>query len=130
MKKTILPCLAFLCIFLFSCSKEKTPAELLQKKWIANSQELLGSTIPLTDGSYLKFNSTTTGEDYKGSNKTTGAFTYTLSEAGTSLAIVDADSNGGNYNYTWMVETLTSTDLTISANLGAFGVTRIKLSAE
>jgi hypothetical protein len=130
MKKTILPCVAFLCLFLFSCTKEKTPAELLQKKWIANSQELMGSTVPLSDGSYLKFSSTIVGEDYKGSNKTTGAFTYTLDEAGTSLAIKDTDNNGGNYNYTWTVEELTETNLTLSATLGAFGVTRIKLSAQ
>jgi hypothetical protein len=130
MKKTILHSLAILCLFLFSCTEEKKPAQLLQKKWIANSQEVLGSTVPLTDGSYLKFIDGTAGEDYKGSNKTAGAFTYTLDEAGTSLAIVDTDNNGGNYNFTWTVEQLTETDLTISANTGIFGVTRLKLTAE
>ncbi|MFZ9848599.1 MAG: hypothetical protein ACO3EE_10665 [Flavobacteriales bacterium] len=130
MKKTILHSLAIACLFLFSCTEEKKPAQLLQKKWIANSQEVLGSTVPLNDGSYLKFIDGTAGEDYKGSNKTTGAFTYTLDEAGTSLAIVDTDSKGGNYNFTWTVEQLTETDLTISANTGIFGVMRLKLTAE
>ena len=132
MKKTFLLLLSILTLAITSCTKEetKTPAQLLQKKWIANSQEVMGSTVTLNDGSYLKFNAGSTGEDYKGSNSSTGAFTYTLNEAGNSLAIVDNDSKGGNYNYTWTVETLTATSLTISTNTGLFGIMRIKLSAE
>lgn len=86
--------------------------------------------MTLTDGSSLTFNADNKGSDYKGSNKTTGAFTYTLNDAGNSLAIVDTDNNGGNYNYTWTVETLTESDLTISTNTGMFGVMRIKLKAQ
>ena len=56
--------------------------------------------------------------------------TYTLNDAGNYLAIVDTDNNGGNYNYTWTVETLTESDLTISTNTGMFGVIRIILKAK
>jgi len=131
MKKSFLLFVSAVSLFLFSCKKEetKTPTQLLQNKWIANSQELMGSTVTLNDGSYLQFNSGNTGVDYKGSNKTTGAFSYTLDDAGKSLAIVDTDNNGGNYNYTWTVETLNETKLTISTNT-MFGTMRINLTKE
>lgn len=130
MKKIFLLLMSIVCLALTSCEKEKTPAQLLQKTWIASSQEIMGSVVPLTDGSSLTFNADNKGSDYKGSNKTTGAFTYTLNDAGNSLAIVDTDNNGGNYNYTWTVETLTESDLTISTNTGMFGVIRIILKAK
>jgi hypothetical protein len=130
MKKTFLLLMSIVCLVLTSCEKEKTPAQLLQKTWIASSQEILGSVVPLTDGSSLTFNADNKGVDYKGSNKSTGSFTYTLNDAGTSVAIVDTDGNGGNYNYTWTVETLTESDLTISTNTGMFGVIRIILKAQ
>lgn len=130
MKKKLLLFLSVICLALTSCEKEKTPAQLLQKTWLANSQEIMSTIVPLNDGSYLKFNAESTGEDYNGSKKTKGTFTYTLNEEGTSLAIVDTDSNGGNYNYTWTVEELTESNLTISTNSGIFGIIRIKLTAQ
>ena len=65
MKKTILQCLAIFSLFLVSCTKEetKTPTQLLQRKWIANSQELLGSTVTVSNGTYIKFNDAAAGTD-------------------------------------------------------------------
>lgn len=131
MKKFILFSLVLFSITFYSCEKEeeKTSLELLQKKWVINMITLGGQFSFPEDGSYLKFNEGNTGEDYKGENKTTGSFTYTLSEEGTQLDIVDNDPNGGSYKGKWSVDLLLEEHLRISMDTGIFGIMELSFDA-
>lgn len=97
------------------CNKEDppTPAEMLEGQWTMTSQTISAGV----GGSYLTFNacsSTCSGIDYKASDATSGAFTYTLNADATLLIIADTDADGGNWNATWDVLELTETSLRIT----------------
>ena len=102
---------------LVSCEQsedEVGPDKTLVGKWNITNTNLIGLDIP-ADGSYLSFsdcdNSTCSGVDYKGSDGTSGTFTYTQNNE-VSIEIVDNDmSEGGNYNGIWAIQSFTATKL-------------------
>lgn len=120
-------------VYFFSCKKDdKSKQEMLVGKWNIESTELLGSVVP-GDGSYLRFAGdgySGTGTDFKMSDTTTGSFTYTMNDEGTSLAIVDTMAAGGNYNFTFDISALTETRFECSTNTGFFGVMKMKMKKE
>ena len=115
-----------------SCQKTNlTPAEMLEGKWIIDSQEIL-ATVQAGDGSYLTFaacSPTCSGTDYKASNQTTGSFTYSIDSEATQLTIVDQTNDGGNYNYVWDILELTDTDLRITTST-ILGNLKIEMTKE
>jgi hypothetical protein len=116
----IIGVIAAVTLVLVSCKKEEppTPQDMLEGKWIIQSQEILATVIP-GDGSYLQFNAcsaTCSGVDYMASDTTSGTFTYTLNEAGTIISIVDNSADGGSWTAEWDVLELTETDLRITAS--------------
>ena len=110
--KQILLLIIAISIVLLSCKKEdeKTPQEMLEGKWTIHSSEILGSTVP-GDGSYLQFNASFDGVDYKASDTTYGTFTYSMNETATIINITDTISDGGNWNFAWDVLDLTEAKL-------------------
>lgn len=115
--------------FVISCKKEpvKTPAELIEGKWMVSNSNIGGSDFP-GDGSYLNFaacSSTCTGVDFKASDTTSGVFTYSIDEEGILLTINDNSSDGGSWNATWDVLELDENNLKITAStfLGNLTVT-------
>lgn len=113
----------------FSCKKEpvKTPAELIEGKWMVSNSNIAGSDIP-GDGSYLNFaacSSSCTGVDFRASDTTSGVFTYSIDEEGILLTINDNSSDGGSWNATWDVLELDENNLKITAStfLGNLTVT-------
>ena len=126
---------AFVCLLsvvVFSCKKEekKTPAQLLEGKWLVSNSNILGSDIP-GDGSYLQFaacSSSCSGVDFKASDTTTGVFTYSIDEEGILLTINDNSSDGGSWNATWDVLELEESRLKITGStfLGNLTVTFTK----
>ncbi|MFT5777725.1 MAG: hypothetical protein ACI837_000673 [Crocinitomicaceae bacterium] len=117
------PIILLVALTAFACKKESTdPAELIQGKWIITSSEILGVEVP-GDGSYLTFDAcaaSCTGTDYRASDQTTGAITYTLNEDATLITIVDNSADGGSYNGTWDVLELNENNfrITVSTLLG------------
>lgn len=107
-----------LCV-VHACKKdEKTPQQLLEGKWILESQEILGSSVQ-GDGSYLVFNacsSSCSGEDYKASDATNGTFTYTINEEGTMLTITDNSGDGGSWGASWDILDLSESNLRITTS--------------
>lgn len=123
--------LGFATVLMVGCNKEEplTPAQMLEGQWTIDSQEILTVVVP-GDGSYLQFNacsSTCDGVDFKAGDTTTGAFTYTLNEAGTILTIDDNSADGGSWDATWDVLDLTESSLRITANT-IFGNMLVELS--
>ena len=124
-------------LFIVACDKteatDKTPAELLEGKWNVESTELLGATVP-GDGSYLIFDVCTdticTGTDFRGTDTTTGSFTYTLNVSADSLLIEDTTSLGGGYGYDWDIEKLTETDLKMNTTTFLFGTFKIDMKKD
>ncbi len=110
---------AVIALGLTSCEKEEEtqePVKTLEGTWTIESSLIFGMTIP-GDGSYLKFNgcdTECTGEDYMESDKTTGAFTYELSDDEKTLIINDEDEAGGSYDGTWTVVKYTDSELDLS----------------
>ncbi len=109
----------------------QTPQEILEGKWIINSSEILGTTVP-GDGSYLQFNAcdpTCGGIDFNQSDTTMGTFTYDLNDAATVLVINDDTDDGGNYNYSWDILELSETELRMVAST-ILGSLQIELRPE
>lgn len=122
-----------LVLALTACKKEDslTPGQMLEGRWIIDSQELLGNEVP-GDGSYIEFfgsEGTGSGSDYKASDGSTGAFTYQLNEEATLLTINDSSNDGGNYDATWDILTLTDNSLRMTAST-IFGSMLIELSKQ
>ncbi len=108
----------------YGCKKEESKAEMLVGKWVITSSTLLGTQFT-ADGSYLQFNEcgdNCTGVDYNGTTQTTGSFTWTINEEGTTLTIDDNSANGGNFDATFNVTELTSTTLKMnySTHFGSY----------
>lgn len=117
------------CVALFACKKTepKTAQELLQGKWMVTNSNIMGSDIP-GDGSYMQFNACGTtcgGVDFKASDTTSGNFTYSIDADATVISITDTTSNGGSWNGSWDVLTLTENSLKITGStfLGNLTVT-------
>ncbi len=133
MKRTLPILGAFLILELaVSCKKKdiKSPAQLLEGKWMVSNSNIAGSDIP-GDGSYLDSTacaSSCIGVDFKASDTTSGVFTYTLNEEGTVLNINDSSSDGGSWNAEWDVLELNESTLKITAGtlLGNLTVTFAK----
>lgn len=123
--------IGFAALAIVGCKKEEppTPQEMLQGKWIIQSQELLGSVVP-GDGSYLQFNacsSSCDGVDFKASDTTTGVISYSLNAEATVLSITDASADGGSWDADWDILELTETDLRITAST-VFGNVKVEMT--
>ena len=112
------------------CKKDvKSPAEMLEGKWIITSQEVL-ATVVAGDGSYLTFNacsSSCNGTDYKASDMTSGTFEYVLNNDATQIVIVDNSPDGGSYNATWDILELTEDSFRITGST-ILGNLKIKMT--
>ena len=121
MKLIKLTWILFFFLAFTSCKKEepKSPQEIIEGKWIIQSQEILGE-VTAGDGSYLTFdacgNTSCTGTDYKASDNTYGSITYVLNSDATILTINDPTSDGGSYDADWDILELTETDLRITTS--------------
>jgi hypothetical protein len=118
-------------LLLVGCKKEDplTPQQMLEGKWIIQSQEMLGSVVQ-GDGSYLQFNacsSSCDGVDYKAGDQTTGVITYTLNSEATVLSITDNSADGGSWDADWDILELTETDLRITTST-AFGNVKVEMT--
>ena len=114
--------------------EDEEPANVYAKiegTWTIRSMNLLGADIP-GDGSTLTFNfcdePPCTGQDYDASEQTTGEFTYEFTENDTKIVIVDDDPKGGNYNTTWDVLDLKSSELRMTGDFSIFGSMLIEMN--
>lgn len=111
---------------------DPTPADNISGKWIVQSSEILGATVP-GDGSYLVFNACAgtncTGEDFNASDGTSGTISYDLSDDATTIAISDSSSDGGNFDFTWDILELTETDFRMVTNT-IFGSLKMEMVKE
>ncbi len=132
MKAIKITSLAVFALLLVAACKKKnqpTPQEMLEGKWIIQSQEWLTYTVP-GDGSYLQFNacsSSCSGVDYKASDTTSGTFTYVLNEEATLLTITDNSSDGGSWGAAWDILELTENDLRITGST-PFGNVKVEMT--
>ncbi|GAB4287149.1 MAG: hypothetical protein Kow0068_12890 [Marinilabiliales bacterium] len=112
-----------LLIIVFGCSKEPSP-ELLQGKWKIKQSYLMNEVYE-GNGSYLEFLSCDSawcqGIDYSGEDNTTGTFDWSLDASKKLLYINDTLSDGGGYNGTWEILSITNKRLRIKTNTGLFG---------
>lgn len=133
MRQSINAIFLLLIITTIGCKKDEplpTAEELITGKWIIDSSEILATVVP-GDGSYLTFeacSSDCSGVDYKQSDTSIGAFTYTINEGATILTISDVSSDGGSWSGEWDVLELTDSDLRITTTtvLGSMKVEMIK----
>ena len=126
-------CISILLLIVISgCNKEElTSQKMLEAKWIITSLEILATTTP-GNGSYLIFNSCSspcTGVDYSASDSTSGTFTYVLNDDATQIVITDTMNAGGNYNFTWDILDLTTSQLKITTST-LLGNLKIVMSKE
>ena len=73
--------------------------------------------------------SSCTGVDYSASDSTSGTFTYVLNDDATQIVITDTMNAGGNYNFTWDILDLTTSQLKITTST-LLGNLKIVMSKE
>jgi len=136
MKKLLTLSFAFIIIlsaFLASCKKdERTVAEKLAGQWKTADQYLQNNKVASADGSYLEFGSCgsqpCSGTDHKGSDNTTGSFTWALQNNDTEIAFSDTTNQGGFWNGTYTIVSVSDSRLTIktASILGEYKVNLTK----